>query len=161
MWRTLQLYWHFISYILWSNEHCGSSNYWLLNCLFNSLLRLTTKRTLKFHIIGNLWEESTSDHIFPPQWAAWEDSWWRHQMETFSALLAICGQWRGALMFSLICVWINGWVNNCEAGVLRCYRAHYDVSVMLCGIIKAWIQVRVSAVYGNYVCMLPKACSIV
>ena len=22
------------------------------------------------------------------------------------------GQWRGALMFSLICVWINGWVNN-------------------------------------------------
>ena len=26
------------------------------------------------------------------------------------------GQWRGALMFSLICVWINGWVNNREAG---------------------------------------------
>ena len=22
------------------------------------------------------------------------------------------GQWRGALIFSLICVWINGWVNN-------------------------------------------------
>ena len=58
--------------------------------------------------------------------------WWRHQMETFSALLAICagnspvpvnsphkGQWRGAWMFSLICVWINGWVNNREAGDLR------------------------------------------
>ena len=29
------------------------------------------------------------------------------------------GQWRGALMFSLICVWVNGWVNNCEAGDLR------------------------------------------
>ena len=40
------------------------------------------------------------------------------------------GQWRGALMFSLICVWINGWVNNREAGDLRRYRAHYDVSVM-------------------------------
>ena len=40
------------------------------------------------------------------------------------------GQWRGALMFSLICVWINGWVNNREAGDLRCYRAHYDVSVI-------------------------------
>ena len=25
-------------------------------------------------------------------------------------------QWRGALMFSLICAWINGWVNNREAG---------------------------------------------
>ena len=40
------------------------------------------------------------------------------------------GQWRGALMFSLICARINGWVNNGEAGDLRRYRAHYDVSVM-------------------------------
>ena len=41
------------------------------------------------------------------------------------------GQWRGALMFSLICVWINGWVNNHEAGGLRRYRAHYDVTVTI------------------------------
>ena len=40
------------------------------------------------------------------------------------------GQWRGTLMFSLICVWINNWVNNREAGDLRRYRAHYDVIVM-------------------------------
>ena len=40
------------------------------------------------------------------------------------------GQWRGALMFSLICVWINDWVNNREAGDLRGYRARYDVIVM-------------------------------
>ena len=40
------------------------------------------------------------------------------------------GQWRGALMFSLICVWTNGWVNNHKAGDLRRYRAHYDVIVM-------------------------------
>ena len=40
------------------------------------------------------------------------------------------GQWRGALMFSLICVWINDWVNNREAGDLRQYSAHYDVIVM-------------------------------
>ena len=40
------------------------------------------------------------------------------------------GQWRGALMFSLICVWINDWVNNREAGDLRRHRAHYDVIVM-------------------------------
>ena len=40
------------------------------------------------------------------------------------------GQWRGALMFSLICVWINGWVNNRKAGDLRRYRSHYDVTVM-------------------------------
>ena len=41
------------------------------------------------------------------------------------------GQWRGALMFSLICVWINDWVNNREDGDLRSYRAHYDVIVMV------------------------------
>ena len=40
------------------------------------------------------------------------------------------GQWRGALVFSLICVWINGWVNNREAGDLRHYRTHSDVTVM-------------------------------
>ena len=40
------------------------------------------------------------------------------------------GQWRGALMFSLISVWIHGWLNNSKAGVLRRYRAHYDVIVM-------------------------------
>ena len=41
------------------------------------------------------------------------------------------GQWRRALMFSLICVWINGWVNNRKAGDLRRYRTHYDVTVMI------------------------------
>ena len=42
------------------------------------------------------------------------------------------GQWRGALMFSLICVWVNDWINNREAGdlYLRRHRAHYDVIVM-------------------------------
>ena len=87
-----------------------------------------------------------------PQWWPGQSSlqlsvtvyaWWRHQMETFSALLALCagnspvpvnsphkGQWRGALAFSFICAWINSWVNNREAGDLRCHRAHYDVIVM-------------------------------
>ena len=45
------------------------------------------------------------------------------------------GQWPGALMFSLICVWIMIWVNNREAGDLRPYRTHYDVIVMECGFI--------------------------
>ena len=52
------------------------------------------------------------------------------------------GQWRGALMFSLNCVWINGWVNGHEAGDLRRYRAHYDVMVMLqCNIgVVRWLR---------------------
>ena len=41
------------------------------------------------------------------------------------------GQWRGALMFYLIRIWIN----NREAGDLRPYRAHYDVTVMRFGCI--------------------------
>ena len=41
------------------------------------------------------------------------------------------GQWRGALMFTLICARINGWVNTREAGDLRRYRPHYDVIVMI------------------------------
>ena len=41
------------------------------------------------------------------------------------------GRWRGVLMFSLACAWINRWVNNREAGDLRRHRAHYDVIVMV------------------------------
>ena len=46
------------------------------------------------------------------------------------------GQSRRALMFSLICVWINGWVNNHEAGDLRCYRTHYDVIVTFLSVLQ-------------------------
>ena len=38
------------------------------------------------------------------------------------------GQWRGALMFPLICARINVWVN--EAGDSRRHRAHYDAVIM-------------------------------
>ena len=58
------------------------------------------------------------------------------------ALLALCAgnsplnylhkdQWRGALMYTLICTWINGWVNNREVCELRLHRAHNDVTVMV------------------------------
>ena len=64
-------------------------------------------------------------------------------MELFSALPALCegnspspvnsphkGQWRGALMFSLICAWTHDCVNNRDAGDLIRHRTHYDVTVM-------------------------------
>ena len=47
-------------------------------------------------------------------------------------------QWRGALIFSLICAWTNGWVNNHDAGDFRRHRAHYDVTVMWCRIVIQW-----------------------
>ena len=40
------------------------------------------------------------------------------------------GQWRRALMFSLICAWMNNRVNNREADDWRRQRVHYDVTVM-------------------------------
>ena len=65
-------------------------------------------------------------------------------METFSALLAICagnssvtGEFPAqrpvtqSFDVSLICVRINDWVNDREAGDLRRNRAHYDVTVMI------------------------------
>ena len=51
------------------------------------------------------------------------------------------GQWRGALMFSLICAWINGWVNHREAGDLRHHHAHYDVIIMIhLQVAQWWLQ---------------------
>ena len=41
------------------------------------------------------------------------------------------GQWRGALMFSLICARIYGWIHTLEADDLRRHRYHYDIIVML------------------------------
>ena len=85
-------------------------------------------------------------------------SWWRHQMETFRALPALCegihwslvdsphkGQWRGILMFSLICAWTNGWANNQDVGDLKHHRTHYCITVM-------WIQMVIHP--HRYTCSL-------
>ena len=68
-------------------------------------------------------------------------SWWRHQMETFFALLADVREYtglrefrRGALMFSLTCAWTYVWVINRDVDDLRPYRAHYDA------IVKLWLD---------------------
>ena len=72
-----------------------------------------------------------------------EESWWRHQMETFSAFLAlfagispVTGEFPSQRPVTrsfdvFICAWINGWVNNREAGDLGRHRAHCDVIVMV------------------------------
>ena len=62
------------------------------------------------------------------------------------------GQWHGSSMFSLICAWIIGWVNNCEAGELRRHRAHYDVIVMT--LLIAMCNMWHSVTMGNSVAVL-------
>ena len=55
------------------------------------------------------------------------------------------GQWRRALLFSLICTWKNGWVNNGEAADLRRHHAHYDVIIMKIALI-VWLHSFVTCV---------------
>ena len=55
------------------------------------------------------------------------------------------GQWRGAVMFSLICAWTNGWVNNRNAVDLRRHRANNDVIVMTLYVydrLFIWVTIR-------------------
>ena len=106
-------------------------------------LDIRSQRVLLTSATATLHTHWSVSILFTDTWWA-HKPWWRHQMETFSALLALCagnspvpvnsphkGQWRGALMFSLICAWIHDWVNNREAGDLRRRRGHYDVIVMV------------------------------
>ena len=73
-------------------------------------------------------------------------------METFSTLLAICAgnspgtgefpaQRPVARSFDVFFdLRLNSWINNGEAGDLRCYRAHYDVIVMKIPFIRHKLQ---------------------
>ena len=110
-----------------SHERHGVSNHRQPECLFNNLFRLTSQKK-KHDITETVWRT-------PPL----ADTWWRHQMETFRCCWPFVrgihrspvnspykGQWRRALMFSLMCTRIN----NGEAGDLRRHHAHYDVTVM-------------------------------
>ena len=122
---------HFQAHFLFENRFILAEN------CFNSFLK--NKPIFWTTSLG----EGPARGIMGQKESRWIITWWRHQMKTFSASLALCGgihrssvnsphkgQWRGALMFSLICAWMNGWVNNRETGDLRRHRAHYDVIVM-------------------------------
>ena len=134
----------------------------ILICLCRNLLKFCIKYDNDIAMIGATFQNFSATEMYVMDERDFGLTWWRHQMETFSASLAICagnspvsgefpsqsywpfvrgihrspvnsphkGQWRGAFMFSLIYAWINGWVNNREAGGLRRYRGHYDVIVM-------------------------------
>ena len=60
------------------------------------------------------------------------------------------GQWRGALMFSFICAWINGWANNREAGDWRRHQAHHDVNVILRNFGSVTILLITLKIYVNF-----------
>ena len=125
------------------NRLCRIAKYtrfWLdLNVLLSVLIKMFSKIVIQ--IVRTLYLK----YLFPKSVRQHRtcSTWWRHQMETFPRYWPFVrwihrspvnsphkGQWRGALMFSSICAWMNSRVNNREAGDLRCHRAHYDVIVM-------------------------------
>ena len=69
-------------------------------------------------------------------------TWWRHQIYFPRYWPFVRGitrspvnsphkdQWHGALLSSLISAWTNDYVNNIDAGDLRCHRIYHDVTVI-------------------------------
>ena len=89
-------------------------------------------------------------------------SWWRHQMKHFPrywpfvrgihrspADFPCKGQWRGTLMYSLICAWTNSWANNRDAGDFKRHRVHCDVIVMECLVMWSF-QITYSTWYASH-----------
>ena len=70
---------------------------------------MTSSNRSIFRVTGHLCGEFTGPRWIPRTKASDAELWW----------------------FFLICVWINGWVKIREAGDLRRYRAHDDVTVTL------------------------------
>ena len=73
----------------------------------------------------------------------WPSSWWRHQRKRCPRFWPFVrgihqwlvdsprkGEWRRALVSSLICALTNVWVNNWDAGDLKRHNTHYEVPVM-------------------------------
>ena len=99
-------------------------------------------------------------------------TWWRHQREAFSALLAICAGnspvtgelpaqrpvMRGFDVFFDLRLnrrlSIDGWVNNGEAGVLRRHCAHYDVIVR-----KDRVQQITAKLWAHFIWSLRRHCN--
>ena len=92
---------------LYNAEYVDQDAVYLIQYAHDRLYMMTSSNGNIFRVTGSLCGEFTGRRWIPP-----------HK-----------GQWRGALMFSLICAWINACVNNRETGDLRRHRAHYDVIV--------------------------------
>ena len=111
--------WYCLAFVWWllSNIHVWINSCWIYKAVEHSLNKAIGK-------ISTSHDDVIKWKHFPRYWPF---VWGIHRSPVNSPHK---GQWRRALMFPLICVGINGWVNNRKAGDLRRYRAHYDVIVM-------------------------------
>ena len=114
-----------------SESNCGHMLFWIWvnkfpSTRFNNSFG-SRRNSIILYIIAPLCGDATHDYVMKLKHFSryWPFVRGIHQSPVTSPHK---GQWRWALMFSLICTWINGWVNNGEAGDLRrqgniCYKA--------------------------------------
>ena len=103
----------------------------------STLVTLLSVKEVHWWLVDSPHSGPVMQKMLMSSWEPWK--WVRHddimKWKHFPHYWPLCGKftghwWRGTLMFSLICAWINGWVNKSEAGDLRRPHAHYDVTVM-------------------------------
>ena len=128
--------------VAWKKYRHFANEIFYLKDIFAHLLRFHRKWFLRIQLernrnglAANRRQTITQTNEYPVYWRIYASpAWWRHQMETFTALLASVrgihrspvnsphkGQWRGALTCSLICAWTNGRVNNRDAAICNCW----------------------------------------
>ena len=121
------------------NERDGVSHYWRHDCLLNRFFRRKSTRICEIRIpwhFVSLHKNANYNACLPfhddvIKWKHFPRYWpfvrGIHRPPVNSSHKSQC---REAVMFYLICAWINGWVNNRESGDFRRHRVHYDVTVM-------------------------------
>ena len=119
------------------------TNYWII-CMLKMMATHHEPYLFKKKHSQKLMNQSTHDDVI--KWKRFPRHWpFVRGIHRSPVNSSHKGQWRGALMFSLIWARINGWVNKGEAGELRRYRPHYDVSVM------QWRRIFNLGNLGNYI----------
>ena len=99
-------------------------NEWMY-VVFRFLLAVTARSAALCSIVISRYHDDVIKWKKNPRY--WTFVWGNHRSPVNSPHK---GQWCGTLVFSTICAWINGWVNNREAGDLIRQRAHYYVTLM-------------------------------
>ena len=108
-------------------------------CIFSGMLYIS----MKVKIVDECAFASNQSLLSPT-------IWWRHQLGTFTMLLALCArnspvnnkfpsQWPVMQSFDSFsfCTWTNGWVNKCDAGDLK-YHHNHDIMNGVDSVWKVW-----------------------
>ena len=124
-----RLYSRIVSFMFYDGCIRSSHLHWMREHLYQQKLSKPALSLDHGYICIKPWAVNTCDDVI--KWKNcqryWPFVWGIHRSPVNSPHK---GQCHGALMFSLICAWINDWVYNREAGDLRRHSDHDDVIVM-------------------------------